>query len=43
MIKSLNFDYSGYIDGHDIFAIIKELNAYKKSKGSFQSRDYTKV
>jgi 1-deoxy-D-xylulose-5-phosphate synthase len=32
MIKSLNFDYSGPIDGHDIFAIIKELND-KKSKG----------
>ena len=25
MIKSLNFDYSGPIDGHDIFAVIKEL------------------
>jgi hypothetical protein len=25
MIKSLNFDYSGPIDGHDIHAVIKEL------------------
>jgi len=33
MIKSLNFDYSGPIDGHDIFAIIKELKRLKKSKG----------
>jgi 1-deoxy-D-xylulose-5-phosphate synthase len=32
MIKSLNFDYSGPIDGHDIFAIIKELKQHK-SKG----------
>jgi 1-deoxy-D-xylulose-5-phosphate synthase len=31
MIKSLNFDYSGPIDGHDIF-IIKELKQHK-SKG----------
>ena len=33
MIKSLNFDYSGPIDGHDIFAVIKELNRLKKIKG----------
>ena len=33
MIKSLNFDYSGPIDGHDIFAIIKELKRLKKVKG----------
>jgi 1-deoxy-D-xylulose-5-phosphate synthase len=33
MIKSLNFDYSGPIDGHDIFAIIKELKRLQKSKG----------
>ena len=33
MIKSLNFDYSGPIDGHDIFYIIKELKRLKKVKG----------
>jgi 1-deoxy-D-xylulose-5-phosphate synthase len=33
MIKSLNFDYSGPIDGHDIFALIKELERLKKVKG----------
>lgn len=33
MIKSLNFDYSGPIDGHDISAIIKELKRLKKTKG----------
>lgn len=33
MIKSLNFDYSGPIDGHDIFRLIKELNRLKKIKG----------
>lgn len=33
MIKSLNFDYSGPFDGHDIFAIIKELKRLKKIKG----------
>lgn len=33
MIKSLNFDYSGPIDGHDIFAVIKELERLKKVKG----------
>lgn len=33
MIKSLNFDYSGPIDGHDLFAIIKELKRLQKIKG----------
>ncbi|SDX95135.1 1-deoxy-D-xylulose-5-phosphate synthase [Flavobacterium degerlachei] len=33
MIKSLNIDYSGPIDGHDIFAVIKELKRLKKIKG----------
>jgi 1-deoxy-D-xylulose-5-phosphate synthase len=33
MIKSLNFDYSGPIDGHDIFVIISELERLKKVKG----------
>ena len=33
MIKSLNFDYSGPIDGHDIFAVINELNRLKYVKG----------
>ena len=33
MMKSLNFDYSGPIDGHDIFAIIKELKRLQKVKG----------
>jgi 1-deoxy-D-xylulose-5-phosphate synthase len=33
MIKSLNFDYSGPIDGHDIFALISELERLKKVKG----------
>ena len=33
MIKSLNFDYSGPIDGHDIFAIIKELKRLKNTTG----------
>lgn len=33
MIKSLNFDYSGPIDGHDIFAVIKELERLKKKQG----------
>ncbi len=33
MIKSLNFDYSGPIDGNDIFAVIKELKRLKKIKG----------
>jgi len=33
MIKSLNFDYSGPIGGHDIFALITELERLKKIKG----------
>jgi len=33
MIKSLNFDYSGPIDGHDIFALIAELKRLQKVKG----------
>ena len=33
MIKSLNFDYSGPIDGHDIFAVIKELRRLKNTTG----------
>ena len=33
MIKSLNFDYSGPIDGHDIFAVIKELKRLQNIKG----------
>ena len=33
MIKSLNFDYSGPIDGHDISALIKELERLKHIKG----------
>lgn len=33
MIKSLNFDYSGPIDGHDIFAVITELKRLKQVKG----------
>lgn len=33
IIKSLNFDYSGPIDGHDFPALIKELNRLKKIKG----------
>lgn len=33
MIKSLNFDYSGPIDGHDIFAVLKELRRLQKIKG----------
>ncbi len=33
MIKSLNFDYSGPIDGNDIFAVIKELKQLQKIKG----------
>ena len=33
MIKSLNFDYSGPIDGHDIHALILELERLKKVKG----------
>ncbi|MES2575038.1 MAG: 1-deoxy-D-xylulose-5-phosphate synthase [Bacteroidota bacterium] len=33
MIKSLNFDYSGPIDGNDIFAVLKELKRLKEIKG----------
>ncbi|MGL2965636.1 1-deoxy-D-xylulose-5-phosphate synthase [Flavobacterium sp. XGLA_31] len=33
MIKSLNFDYSGPIDGHDLPALIQELERLKKVKG----------
>lgn len=33
MIKSLNFDYSGPIDGHDLPTLIKELKRLKKIKG----------
>ena len=33
MIKSLNFDYSGPIDGHDVGAVIKELKRLQKVKG----------
>ena len=33
MIKSLNFDYSGPIDGHDIQSVIKELKRLQKIKG----------
>ncbi|MHC5308721.1 1-deoxy-D-xylulose-5-phosphate synthase [Myroides sp. LJL116] len=33
MIKSLNFDYSGPIDGHDLPKVISELERLKKKKG----------
>jgi len=33
MIKSLNFDYSGPIDGHDLATVIKELKRLKNVKG----------
>ncbi|MFN8275673.1 MAG: 1-deoxy-D-xylulose-5-phosphate synthase [Flavobacteriaceae bacterium] len=33
IIKSLNFDYSGPIDGHDIPSLIRELNRLKNVKG----------
>ena len=33
MIKSLNFDYSGPIDGHNIDALISELKRLQKVKG----------
>jgi 1-deoxy-D-xylulose-5-phosphate synthase len=33
IIKALNFDYSGPIDGHDIFKVISELERLKKVKG----------
>lgn len=33
MMKSLNFEYSGPIDGHDFNALLKELNRLKHKKG----------
>jgi 1-deoxy-D-xylulose-5-phosphate synthase len=33
MIKSLNFDYTGPIDGHDLPLLIKELERLKDKKG----------
>ena len=33
IIKSLNFDYSGPIDGHDIYKIIEELQRLQQIKG----------
>ncbi|NDI99466.1 1-deoxy-D-xylulose-5-phosphate synthase [Flavobacterium sp. LaA7.5] len=33
MIKSLNFNYSGPVDGHDINALLKELERLKAIKG----------
>ena len=33
IIKSLNFDYSGPIDGNDIFAVLEELKRLQKIKG----------
>jgi hypothetical protein len=39
MIKSLNIDYSGPIDGHDILAVIKELRRLQKIKARNSSRD----
>ena len=33
MIKSLNFDYSGPIDGNDIVAVLLELKRLKNTKG----------
>ena len=33
MIRSLNFDYSGPIDGHDLPALIRELKRLKNSRG----------
>ncbi|MXN93059.1 1-deoxy-D-xylulose-5-phosphate synthase [Flavobacterium sp. Sd200] len=33
MIKSLNFDYTGPIDGHNLPQLIKELNRLKDKKG----------
>ncbi|ESU19976.1 dxs protein [Flavobacterium cauense R2A-7] len=33
MMKSLNFEYSGPIDGHDLDALLKELNRLKHKKG----------
>ncbi|HEU4496069.1 MAG TPA: 1-deoxy-D-xylulose-5-phosphate synthase [Flavobacterium sp.] len=31
--ESLNFDYSGPVDGHDVFALIEELKRLKKARG----------
>ena len=33
IIKALNFDYSGPIDGHDFRSLLKELKRLKKKKG----------
>jgi 1-deoxy-D-xylulose-5-phosphate synthase len=33
MIKSLNFNYSGPVDGNNIFAVLKELKRLQKIKG----------
>ena len=33
IIKSLNFDYSGPIDGNDLFAVVNELKRLKAIKG----------
>lgn len=33
IIRALNFDYSGPIDGHDFEALLKELKRLKKKKG----------
>lgn len=33
MIKSLNFDYSGPIDGHNVFDLVKELKRLQEIKG----------
>jgi 1-deoxy-D-xylulose-5-phosphate synthase len=33
MIKSLNFDYSGPIDGHDLPTLLQELDRLKRVKG----------
>ncbi len=33
MVKSLNLDYSGPIDGHDLVAVISELERLKQVKG----------
>ena len=33
IIKSLNFNYSGPVDGNDMFAILKELKRLQKIKG----------
>jgi 1-deoxy-D-xylulose-5-phosphate synthase len=35
MIKSLNFDYSGPIDGHDIHAVIKVKTITKNKRPNF--------